>query len=614
MSTKKKANDDDEDDPLMVTASTAPDKSDEQKGEEDQYQESYAQAQAQATEVEVDGLPNQEVSLGCGILGRYPILSLLCFVLVGVCIGIGLSYWRPTTADGITSKAVALKWINLVGDMFLRMLKCIVLPIVFVNVIIAVVDMMQVGKAGGVGGTTVIIYISTTLIAGILAVIFSVMFKGLYLAQDDDEAVTPAYITLGCASSMDGETQQANSYLREYPNGTLACSADYESQNDVLWTIQDVNGTFVQNSAGAEVADLSLSDTIYSGVFETLIPANIFAEFVDSNFTAVIVFAIAMGVAAAQVLDRQQLHSSDMTFMALLVELDQMLTVIINWILLLTPFAVLSLVTAALGGESDLGALFKNMGLLIACILLCYLTHFLLTYCGGYYVLTRRNPFTYMSHLGPAQIMAFASSSSAATIPLSTECVQSTKQVPDSILRFVIPLGATVNMDGACIQVVCSCVWLAVYNGVQVNAANFILLIIISTFGSMGTAPVPNATLALIVTSYHTVFGGEHDPDGFAYLMAIDWFMDRCSTMLNVTGDMTVCGVIGARIQMEAGGVRGSVRHAQHVHGSLYDLASQPHGLDSIRSRMPDHSGGFHKSSHLMAAAASKKNEEEATA
>ena len=99
------------------------------------------------------------------------------------------------------------------------------------------------------------------------------------------------------------------------------------------------------------------------------------------------------------------------------------------------------MVAAAIGAETDLGALFTNMGLLMACILSCYITHFLLTYCGGYYVLTRRNPFAYMSHLGPAQIMAFASSSSAATIPLSIECVQGTKQVPESILRFVIPLG-----------------------------------------------------------------------------------------------------------------------------------------------------------------------------
>ena len=187
---------------------------------------------------------------------------------------------------------------------------------------------------------TVLIYISTTIIAGIFAVIFSILFKGMYLAQDDDNEHTPSYITVGCASSLDGDTQQANSFLTEYPNGTIACTDQYDaSHNEVLWTLNDVNGTFVQSDGGG-VPDLSLSETIYSGVFETLIPENIFQEFYNANFAAVIVFAIALGVAAAKVLDRQQITSSDMTFMALMVELDQILTVIINWIILLTPVRI----------------------------------------------------------------------------------------------------------------------------------------------------------------------------------------------------------------------------------------------------------------------------------
>ena len=164
-------------------------------------------------------------------------------------------------------------------------------------------------------------------------------------------------------------------------------------------------------------------------------------------------------------------------------------------------------------------------------------------------------------------------------------------------------------MDGACISIICSCIWLAVYNGIDVNAANYVLLVIISSFSSMGTAPVPNAALALIITSYNTVFGGEGTPDGFSYLIAIDWFIDRCSTALNVTGDMTVCGVIGARISMHkhVSTVRGSVRTKQQVQGSLYDLAAgvrhaggdlatnvrNASGFDSIKMRLAEKSAEF---------------------
>ena len=463
------------------------------------------------------------------------------------------------------------------------MLKCIVLPIVFVNVIIAVVDMMQAGQAGGVGGRTVLLYLGTTALAGINACIFSAVYMRWYRMGHTQEE-SPSYVTLGC-----GE----NSYLMEYPNGTVACSSDYGSENDILFTFNDVNGTLGLTSSGS-VAEISLSDTIYLGIFETLIPQNIFEEFYNANFAAVIVFAIALGIAASKVIKRQNIHSSDMTFMSLLVEIDQILTVMIVWIIMLTPFAVLSLVAATIGAEHDLAALFTNMAYLIACILTCYITHFFVTYMGGYYLLTKRNPFYYAKHMAPAQLLAFACSSSAATVPLSTESVKSTGLVPDAIARFVIPLGATVNMDGACIQIVCSCIWLAYYNGIEVTIANFILLVIISTFGSMGTAPVPNAALALILTSFNTVFGTTGTPEGFSLLFAIDWFIDRCSTVLNVTGDMTVCGVIGSMVDMKQDGGRSSITSI----GSMVDM-KQDVGRSSIKSTIKEYQQSHHEVSSM---------------
>ena len=123
------------------------------------------------------------------------------------------------------------------------MLKCIVLPIVFVNVIIAVVDMMQVGKAGGVRGRTVLLYLCTTIIAGILACIYSAIFQGFYLKGDIEE-VSPSYITLGCGTSSTDpttdDTMSSDSFLMQYPNGTLACASDYDNQNDILWYVDTV--------------------------------------------------------------------------------------------------------------------------------------------------------------------------------------------------------------------------------------------------------------------------------------------------------------------------------------------------------------------------------------
>merc|ERR1711933_524417 len=100
---------------------------------------------------------------------------------------------------------------------------------------------------------------------------------------------------------------------------------------------------------------------------------------------------------------------------------------------------------------------------------------FLIVYIGLFALLTRSNPFTYLNHIIPAQLFAFASASSAATIPTSLNAVKSSGVVPDLIGRFVIPLGATVNMDGGAVYFVCACIWLAVLNGEEVTVASFFI-------------------------------------------------------------------------------------------------------------------------------------------
>jgi Na+/H+-dicarboxylate symporter len=176
---------------------------------------------------------------------------------------------------------------------------------------------------------------------------------------------------------------------------------------------------------------------------------------------------------------------------------------------------------------------------------------FFVVYVGFFAFFTRTNPFTYLKFIVPAQTMAFACASSAATIPVTLKAVKSTGRVPDAIARFVVPLGATVNMDGGAIYFPCACIWLAIMNGIEPDIGSYFLLVIISTIGSAGTAPVPSASLVLIITAYNTVFNATGTPDGFSYILAIDWFMDRLRTTLNVTGDAVVTGMVASLSDME---------------------------------------------------------------
>jgi Na+/H+-dicarboxylate symporter len=180
------------------------------------------------------------------------------------------------------------------------------------------------------------------------------------------------------------------------------------------------------------------------------------------------------------------------------------------------------------------------------------LVHVFLVYTSIFYFTTGDNPFGYFKFIIPAQTTAFACASSAATMPVTFQCVEASGRVPSAVARFIIPLGATINMDGSAIYFPCACIWLAVLNGITPNFGNYILLCILSTIGSAGTAPVPSAGLVMVLTAYNTVFGTTGVPDGFEFIVAIDWFLDRLQTVVNVSGDTIVAATIAHIVKLDA--------------------------------------------------------------
>lgn len=399
--------------------------------------------------------------------------------------------------------------------------------------------MMSVGKASAIGWTVIGLYLSTTVMAAFFGCMSTLAFMTLYQTEEFP-ASEPPYVMLGCTA--DG------TYLAETDDGNVVCSADFATDDpNVNFIIEDVSKTFVRSNGGA--AQVSLSDTIYQGIFQKIVPDNIISAFDEANFAAVIFFAILFGVALSRVVLHAKGKQSHL--MGVLNEMDNVFQLITLWIIFLTPFAVCSLIASAIGKQSDLGTMFKNIGYLVGASLLGWGFQVFFVYIGFYYLMTRRSPFTYLAKMAPAQTMAFASASSAATIPTSIASVLSTGLVNETVARFVIPFGATVNMDGGAVYFVCACIWLAVLNGEEVTAASFIMLIIIATVGSIGTAPVPSASLVLIITAYNTVFNATGTPNGFGYIFAIDWFMDRCRTVTNVTGDCVVAGIVAFRCPID---------------------------------------------------------------
>ena len=370
---------------------------------------------------------------GCGILGRYPVISILAFAAVGIGIGLGLSTWDPEDPE---DKDTALKWIGLIGDMFIRSLKAVVLPLVFVNIILSVVDMMFVGRAGSVGWKTIGLYLLTTLMASVLGLLSIVSFKGLFEQGSFDDP-TDARVQLGC-------TEEGSFLTHDSIDGSVTCSANLTDSQNNFFVITDVDKTFAATSSGPR-SDISMSDTIYDGVFTKLITSNIFGSFVEANFAAVVLFAIVFGAALGNMMQKKNMKDTDSIFVAFIKEIDSVLLILINWIIMVTPFAVLSLIANAIGKQDNLKESFENVGYLVAATLVAMFAHVLITYIGLFFFVTRNNPISYLEHLLPAQTTAFACASSAATIPVTLRCVQNTGKVPEAIARFVVPMGATIK-------------------------------------------------------------------------------------------------------------------------------------------------------------------------
>lgn len=307
--------------------------------------------------------------------------------------------------------------------------------------------MMVVGRAGSVGRKTIWLYVITTVTASVVGVLSGLAVQGLFSEGTIDEK-PPASFMLGC--------NNPDTYITESADGSLSCTAEMGGSSEFI--LKDLSGTFVKSGSGP-TSSYSLSDTVYDGVFKKLVSDNITQSFNSGNFAAVVVFAVVFGMALSSVLFKQGKAVNGSLVLTFFKEIEKTLMQMIYWIIMITPFAVISLISAQVGKQDDLLDKFVNVGYLVLSLLLGLALHSLIIHFGLWYVVTKTNPIGYLKFLIPAQTMAFASSSSAATLPMTQKCVKSTGRVPASIGRFVLPLGATVNMDGTTIYFTTCCIW-----------------------------------------------------------------------------------------------------------------------------------------------------------
>jgi len=329
-------------------------------------------------------LETSQQQMGCGILGRYPIISILVFAAVGIICGVGLSFWIPKSESEQSGKDATLQWLGLIGDLFIRLLTCFVLPLVFVTVVISVVDMMNAGKASAIGYRVICFYIFTTLMASIWGIIAALAFTPLYQTSELGMTEKQASVTFQCS----------NGFLAEMDDGSVSCTSDYKNSSDITFVMNDVNSYFLVDTEGQPQSDLSLSDTLYDGVFMKLFTNNIFFSFAEGNFAAVVIFSMIFGAALGVEMSNAHLPGGRKMEPSLnvLADMDKVFVRMLTWIISGTPFAVWSLITAAVGAQQDLKTMFSNVGLLMVTIAFGYILQYLSVYVLGYWFFYKIEP------------------------------------------------------------------------------------------------------------------------------------------------------------------------------------------------------------------------------
>ncbi|TRY82642.1 hypothetical protein DNTS_032583 [Danionella cerebrum] len=206
------------------------------------------------------------------------------------------------------------------------------------------------------------------------------------------------------------------------------------------------------------------------------------------------------------------------------------------------PFGIIFLVAGKILDMSDPSTLGKKLGWYGITVLAGLFVHGLILLPLFYFILTRKNPFTYIRGLLQAMVIALATSSSSATLPITMKCLLENCRVDRQIARFVLPVGATINMDGTALYEAVAAIFIAQVNEYELDFGQLVTISITATAASIGAAGIPQAglvTMVIVLTSVGL------PPDDITLIVAIDWILDRFRTMINVLGDALAAGIIG---------------------------------------------------------------------
>lgn len=380
-------------------------------------------------------------------------------------------------------------WIKPFGKMFINALKLIAVPLILASLIKGVSDLKDISKLSKMGGRTIFTYIVTTVIAvSIGLVVVNIVQPGKSISEET-------------------RTELLESYKDDAEKRQVAAAAQKET--GPLQALQD------------------------------LIPSNIVSAASDNGkMLQIIVFAIFFGMGLI-LIPAEKAKPVKGFFDGF----NEVILKLIDLIMLAAPFGVFSLL-AALVAESPSLDLFQAL-LWYAFSVVLGLAIMIGIYVVIVKVFTKKSPGFFFKGISPAQLLAFSTSSSAATLPVTMERVEEHLGVEEEVASFVLPIGATINMDGTSLYQAVAAVFIAQAFGMDLSIGAQLGIVVTATLASIGSAAVPGAGMVMLVI----VLGQAGIPEaGLALIFAIDRPLDMCRTTVNVTGDAAVSMLIAKSV------------------------------------------------------------------
>ena len=388
----------------------------------------------------------------------------------------------PMPVSGLGQTVIEL--LQPVGKLFMKLIKMVIVPLVFSSLLVGVASLGDIRKLGRLGVRTLGLYLVTTAVA----------------------------VTIGlfCAQSI-----QPGRFVTERDQAALR--------------MQFASDASDRAEAAAEAP--SLVDNLLG-----IIPGNPIESLTSGNMLQIIFFALILGVALT-LLDRNKgtpvVNYFDRE--------QQAMVMIIHMVMAVAPFGVMALIAEVIG-QSGLSML-KALLVYGLTVLLGLSLHAGIVYIGLVKVVAKLSPRTFLSAIRPAQLIAFSTSSSSATLPVSMECAEEKLGVSNAVSSFVLPLGSTVNMDGTALYQGVAALFIAQVFGVDLTLGDQLAIVATATMASIGAAGVPGAgivTLAMVLTATGI------PPVGVALILGMDRLLDMFRTAVNVTGDLAVTAVMAA--------------------------------------------------------------------